>query len=223
MTGRPGTQGRRALPASPFLYPIIDASMTGDRSLSDWATCLAGPGKAPLVQWRFKDLTDAAALAGALELRAATRDLGVMLIINDRPDIARMVDADGVHLGQEDLDAEDARALLPEALIGVSTHNRTQFDAALTRPVDYVAVGPVFETSSKAKPDPVIGLEFVSWARGRTTLPIVAIGGINGTNAAAVVEAGARGIALISELMKASRPEEAAAALATTIRRERAG
>lgn len=197
--------------------------MTFDRSLSDWARWVAGPGLAPLVQWRFKDLTDAAALAGARELRAATRDLGVMLIINDRPDIARMVAADGVHLGQEDLDPEEARALLPEALIGVSTHNRAQFETALAKPVDYIAVGPVFETGSKMKPDPVVGLEFVSWARERTTRPIVAIGGITGANAAAVIQAGARGLAVISEVMKAARPEWAAAALVAAIRRERAG
>jgi len=197
--------------------------MVGQHPLSEWAKWLAGPGKAPLVQWRFKGLTDAAALAGARELREATHEIGVLLIINDRPDIARMVEADGVHLGQEDLDPEDARALLPGALIGVSTHNREQFEAALTKPVDYVAVGPVFETASKANPDPVVGLPFVTWARERTSKPIVAIGGITGANAFALTQAGARGLAVISELMKASRPEEAAAALVAAIRRERAG
>jgi thiamine-phosphate pyrophosphorylase len=217
------SQGRRVLPADPFLYPIIDASMVGEHSLSDWVKWVAGPGKAPLVQWRFKGLTDAAALAGAEELRAATRDLGVMLIINDRPDIARMVEADGVHLGQEDLDPEDARALLPGVLIGVSTHNRSQFETALTKPVDYIAVGPVFATASKANPDPVVGLPFVTWAREQTSKPIVAIGGITGANVFAVTRAGARGLAVISELMKAARPEEAAAAFAETIRPARAG
>lgn len=215
--------GRGLLPTEPFLYPIIDASMVGEHSFSDWAKWLAGPGKAPLVQWRFKSLTDAEALAGARELREATRDLGVMLIINDRPDIARMVEADGVHLGQEDLDPEDARALLPGVLIGLSTHNRAQFEAALTKPVDYIAVGPVFETASKANPDPVVGLPFVAWARERTMKPIVAIGGITGTNAASVAQAGARGLAVISELMKAARPAEAAAAFVAAIRGERAG
>ena len=197
--------------------------MTFGHSLREWVTWLAGPGKAPLVQWRFKGLTDNAALAGARELRAATRDLGVILIINDRPDIARLVEADGVHLGQEDLDPEDARALMPGALIGVSTHSRAQFETALTRPVDYIAVGPVFETASKANPDPVVGLEFVTWARQQTTKPIVAIGGITGANAAALAQAGARGLAVISELMKAAHPQEAAAAFVAAIRPERAG
>lgn len=214
--------GRGVLPTEPFLYPIIDASMVGEHSLSDWAKWLAGPGKAPLVQWRFKGLTDAAALAGARELREATRDLGVLLIINDRPDIARMVEADGVHLGQEDLDPEDARALLPGVLIGVSTHNRAQFETALTSPVDYIAVGPVFETASKANPDPVVGLSFVAWAREQTTKPIVAIGGITGANALAVTQAGAKGLAVISELMKAARPEEAASAFVGAMRQARA-
>lgn len=223
MTESHSTPGRRVLPTEPFLYPIIDASMVGEHSLSDWVKWLAGPGKAPLVQWRFKGLTDAGALAGALELREATRDLGVMLIINDRPDIARMVEADGVHLGQEDLDPEDARVLLPEALIGVSTHNRAQFGAALTKPVDYIAVGPVFETASKANPDPVVGLPFVAWAREQTLKPIVAIGGITRTNAASVAQAGARGLAVISEIMKAARPQVAVVDFVRAIRPERAG
>jgi len=215
---------RPALPGEPFLYPIIDASMVGsERSLGDWVSCLAGPGRAALVQWRFKSLTDAAALAGARELREATRAMGVILIINDRPDIARMVEADGVHLGQEDLDPEDARALLPGAIIGVSTHNRAQFETALKKPVDYIAVGPVFETASKTNPDPVVGLEFVAWARALTSKPIVAIGGITRANAVAIARAGADGLAVICEVMKAARPDEAAAAFTAAIRRPLAG
>lgn len=206
-----------ALPTEPFCYPIIDASMLGDRSLTSWVSLLTGPGRAPLVQWRFKGLEDAAALEGACELREATRSAGVLFIINDRPDIARIVDADGVHLGQEDLDPKDARALLPQAIIGVSTHNRAQFEAALEAPVDYIAVGPVFGTTTKANPDPVVGLEFVTWAKSRTTKPVVAIGGLNRTNAASVVLAGALGIALISEVMKAEQPDRALAALVAAI------
>lgn len=206
-----------ALPAEPFCYPIIDASMIGGKSLTTWVSLLAGPGRAPLVQWRFKGLEDAKALEGAHELREATRTASVLLIINDRPDIARIVGADGVHLGQEDLDPGDARALLPGAVIGVSTHNRAQFEAALEKPVDYIAVGPVFGTTSKSKPDPVVGLEFVSWAKSRTTKPVVAIGGINATNADAVVRAGARGLAVISEVMKADQPDRAVAALVAAI------
>jgi len=184
--------------------------MTGGRSLTAWVELLAGPDRARVLQWRFKDLPDHEALAGAREVAAATRKAGALLFINDRPDMARMVAADGVHLGQEDLDPAEVRALMPNALIGVSTHDRDQFAAALRSPADYVAVGPVFGTTSKANPDPAVGLPFVSWASGQTSRPIVAIGGIRGPGCAEVVRAGARGVAVISELMKADDPAAAA-------------
>ncbi|MEO6401823.1 MAG: thiamine phosphate synthase [Vicinamibacteria bacterium] len=208
----PPTQAvdRVTLKAAPFLYAIIDASMVGSRSLTDWVRLLAGPDKASLVQWRFKGLTDAVALLGAEELRVATTEAGVLLFINDRPDIARIVGADGVHVGQEDMAPADVRSLMPGGLIGVSTHNQGQFEKACEAPVDYIAVGPVFATTSKANPDPEVGLSFVAWTAGKTTLPIVGIGGINGGNAADVTRAGASGIAVISELMKAEDPDAAA-------------
>ena len=181
-----------ALPETPFLYAIIDSSLVGSRSLTEWAGQLAGSDRATVVQWRFKSLSDADALAGARELRAATREAGALFFINDRPDIARMVEADGVHVGQDDLDPIDVRALLPEGLIGVSTHNKTQFEAAIGKPVDYIALGPIFQTTTKANPDPVVGLEFLSWAPSRTEKPLVAIGGLTTANAAEVVAAGAR-------------------------------
>jgi len=207
-----------ALPKTPFLYAILDASMLGPRSLTEWVKLLAGEGRAAVVQWRFKGLTDALALEGARELRAATREAGVVFFINDRPDIARMVEADGVHVGQQDLDPSDVRQLLPASLIGVSTHNPHQFEAALESSADYIAVGPVFGTTSKANPDPVVGVEFVSWASSRTTRSIVAIGGLTAGNAASVVRAGAMGLAVISELMKARDPGAASRALARQIR-----
>lgn len=211
-----------ALPSRPFLYAIINASMAGSRSLTEWVRLLAGPDRASVVQWRFKGLTDGEALAGAEELRAATREAGVLLFINDRPDIARMVGADGVHVGQGDLDPADVRALLPEVLIGVSTHNPREFEAALSRAVDYIAVGPVFGTTSKANPDAAVGLDFVSWARARTAKPLVAIGGINAANAPSVIGAGAIGLAVISDLMQADDPAEAARRFQAAIRPEQA-
>jgi thiamine-phosphate pyrophosphorylase len=206
-----------ALPSSRFLYAILDASMLGSRSLTEWVGLVAGEGRAPIVQWRFKGLRDAEALEGARELRAATRAASALLFINDRPDIARMVEADGVHVGQEDLDPGEVRRLLPGALVGVSTHNRAQFETALASPADYLAVGPVFGTATKANPDPVVGLEFVSWASARTDRPVVAIGGITRANAASVARAGARGLAVISELMNASDPGALARAFAKEI------
>ena len=192
--------------------------MIGSCPLTEWVRLLAGEDRAAVLQWRFKGLTDAEALRGASELRAATREAGVLFFVNDRPDIARMVEADGIHVGQDDLDPEEARRLLPEALIGVSTHNVRQFEAAASSPADYIAVGPVFGTSSKANPDPVVGVEFVTWAAARAQRPIVAIGGLNAGNAGAVVRAGARGLAVISELMKAADPRAAALGLAREIR-----
>jgi len=193
--------------------------MLGSRAPSEWARLIAGQGRAPLLQWRFKGLTDAEALEGARELRAATRAAGVLLFINDRPDLARIVEADGVHVGQDDLDPAEVRRLLPDALIGVSTHNPEQFEEALRAPVDYIAVGPVFGTSTKANPDPVVGVEFVSWASARTDRPIVAIGGLSEATVPSVVRAGARGLAVISGLLKANDPSEAAIRLANEIRR----
>ncbi len=212
------TRASLSLPGSPFLYAIVDASMAGPRSLTDWVKLLAGADLAPVLQWRFKGLPDAAALEGARELRAATREASILFFVNDRPDIARLAEADGVHVGQEDLEPAEVRRLLPDALIGVSTHNARQFDAALESTADYIAVGPVFGTSSKPNPDPVVGVDFVSWAASRTDRPIVAIGGLTESNAASVVRAGARGIAVISELMKARDPRAAARALARQIR-----
>ena len=214
------SQGERpAFPKAPFLYAILDASMAGSRSLTEWVSLIAGEDRAPVLQWRFKGFSDAEALAGARELRAATRERGVLFFINDRPDIARMVEADGVHVGQDDLDPADVRLLLPRVLIGVSTHNPRQFEAALGSPADYIAVGPVFGTASKQNPDPVVGVEFVTWAASRTDRPVVAIGGLNASNAASVVRGGASGLAVISELMKAGDPAEAARVLTREIRK----
>jgi thiamine-phosphate pyrophosphorylase len=207
------------LPATPFLYAILDSSMRGSRTLTEWVRLLAGEERAAVVQWRFKGLPDIVALEGARELRAATRESGVLFFVNDRPDIARLTGADGIHVGQTDLDPAEVRRLLPHALIGISTHSRAQFDAALCSPADYIAVGPVFGTASKANPDPMVGIEFVSWASSQTSRPVVAIGGLNAANAFPVIQAGARGVAVISELMKAEDPSAAAKGLTREIRR----
>lgn len=203
--------------ARPFLYAVLDASLVGERSLSEWAGLLAGEGGAPILQWRFKELSDAKALEGAHELRAATARLGRLFVVNDRPDIARIVGADGVHLGQDDLEPDDVRALLPGCIIGVSTHNREQFERALKTSSDYIAVGPVFATQSKARPDPMVGTAFVSWASKEAGRPVCAIGGIDSSNVESVVRAGARGIAVISDLMKSPAPNEAASRMQALI------
>lgn len=124
--------------------------------------------------------------------------------MNDRPDIARLAGADGVHLGQDDLDPVQVRAFLgAEALIGFSTHNKEQIRSALGLPVDYVAIGPIFETHTKARPDPTVGCSLVAEARSLTRGALVAIGGISLESLPAVFAAGASGVALASAVCSA--------------------
>jgi thiamine-phosphate pyrophosphorylase len=159
-------------------------------------------GGARVVQLRAKDTAASALLALAHEGVAAARAEGGLLIVNDRPDVALLAGAHGVHLGQEDLPPRDARRVLPAgALVGLSTHDDRQVEAAGGEPVDYVAIGPVFPTRTKADARPAVGLQGVRSARARTRLPLVAIGGITADNARAVIEAGADGVAVLSAVL----------------------
>jgi thiamine-phosphate pyrophosphorylase len=133
-------------------------------------------------------------------MRAARR-LGVRIIINDRSDIALAVEADGVHLGQHDLPADCARALVgDDRIVGFSTHSLKQALEASRAPIDYIAIGPVFGTSTKENPDPVVGLDIIGEIKRRTTKPVIAIGGITLGSARSVIEAGADSLAVISDL-----------------------
>jgi len=163
-----------------------------------------------VVQLRAKAVSDGALLELARDAVAAARALGGRLIVNDRPDVALLAAADGVHLGQDDLLPRDARTVLPEgAIVGLSTHGDRQVEAAADDPVDYVAIGPVFATRTKPDSQPPVGLEGVRSARTRTRRPLVAIGGITVDNARAVIEAGADGIAVLSAFL-ADRDVESA-------------
>ena len=190
------------LPAPPFVYPILDRERLGERPLGPALLTLAAGG-VRLVQLRAKDQTDSAFLAWIRPAVAPARAAGLRVIVNDRPDLALIVGADGVHVGQEDLSPADCRRLLgPEATVGLSTHRLDQVEAARREPIDYLAVGPVFATTGKRAPDPVVGLDLVRRARERTGLPLVAIGGIDAARARAVVEAGADGLAVIGALLE---------------------
>jgi thiamine-phosphate pyrophosphorylase len=190
-----------ALPRPPFLYPIVDLGALGTRAVGAAVAALARGG-ARLIQFRAKGVPDRRLLGLAREALAAARGAGALLLVNDRPDVARILGADGVHLGQDDLEPGDVRGLLPEgALVGLSTHNLEQLRRAAEQPVDYLALGPVFPTRSKAPPDPVVGLETLRQARALTDRPLVAIGGITRGNAPDVVAAGADGVAVISDLL----------------------
>jgi len=132
---------------------------------------------------------------------------GVTFVVNDRADVAAAAEASGVHVGQEDLRAEAARLVIGAGkLLGVSTHNLEQFRDASTTSADYVAVGPVYSTSTKANPDRVVGIELIRQARALTEKPIVAIGGITLERAAEVIEAGADSVAVISDILLAPEP-----------------
>jgi thiamine-phosphate pyrophosphorylase len=175
-------------------------------------------GGARVVQVRAKELPARVLLALAREGVAAARAEGGLLVVNDRPDVALLAGADGVHLGQEDLSPRDARrALPPGALVGLSTHDDTQVEAAAGEPVDYLAIGPVYATRTKADARPVVGLEGVRAARARTRLPLVAIGGITADNARAAIDAGADGVAVLSAVLAGDDVEAAVRRLRAAI------
>ncbi|PYQ46638.1 MAG: thiamine phosphate synthase [Acidobacteria bacterium] len=192
-----------SLPAAPFAYPIVDAARLRGRDVAAVVDVLARGG-ARLIQLRVKALTDRERLALARAAVAAAHASGARLVVNDRADLARIVGADGLHVGQDDLSPDDARAVIgPGMLLGLSTHGLAQLEAAASAPVDYVAIGPVFATRTKDNPDPVVGLEMVRRARAIVSRPLVAIGGITRANARQVVEAGADGVAVVSDLLDA--------------------
>jgi thiamine-phosphate pyrophosphorylase len=151
-------------------------------------------------------------LREARAIAEMAREAGAKFFVNDRPDIAVLAGASGVHVGQEDLSVEQARAVVgPERWVGVSTHNEEQFRAAMETTADYIAVGPVFVTKSKENPDPVVGPEFLRRMRALTTKPIVAIGGITLERAGEVIAAGADSVAVISDILLAADPGRRAA------------
>jgi thiamine-phosphate pyrophosphorylase len=194
------------LPRPPFVYPIVDLALLEGRSAAGIVALLAEAGAA-VIQLRAKRASDRLLLAEARGAVAAAHRHGALLVVNDRPDVAVLAGADGVHVGQDDLDPALVRPLLPEgALLGLSTHDAGQVARADAAPVDYVAVGPVFPTSSKERPDPVVGPELLRTARSLTRRPLVAIGGIHAGNAAAARAAGADGVAVISALLRAADP-----------------
>jgi thiamine-phosphate pyrophosphorylase len=188
----------------PRLYPILDADALARAGvpLAMAAYALRDAGVRWL-QYRDKRASDAEVVERMRELRAIFPAGEAMLLLNDRVHLCDAVGADGVHIGQEDMAAKQARKILgPERLLGVSTHSVKQLRTALkTGAADYLAIGPVFATSSKDNPDPVVGLEGVKAARALTRLPLVAIGGITSENGRAVIEAGADSVAVISGLL----------------------
>ena len=185
----------------PRLYAILDAACFPDvGEMFAAAEELAAAG-VTLLQYRNKCGNARQMLDEARELRGRL-GANVKLIMNDRADLCLAAGFDGLHMGQDDLSPESARKIIgPARWLGVSTHNPDQLAAADKTSADYLAIGPVFRTTTKANPEPVVGLEGVCRARELTRKPLVAIGGITRANARSVIEAGADAVAVISDLL----------------------
>jgi thiamine-phosphate pyrophosphorylase len=186
----------------PAFYPVLDADRV---SAIPAAEALLAAG-ARILQYRHKSFFSQKAFEEASRIAELCRSAGALFIVNDRADIAKLLDA-GLHLGQDDLAPADARRVLPaSSIVGFSTHNEQQLRAGDTEPVDYLAIGPIFATRSKQNPDPVVGLGRLRTLRSLTRKPLVAIGGITRELAPKVFEAGADSVAIIGDLFP--RPEE---------------
>lgn len=194
---------------NPTLYLVTDRRLAGNLSLTELVE-KALAGGVTVVQLREKECPSREFYELAIKVKKIIPP-EIPLIINDRMDIALAAQADGLHLGQTDLPVEIARKYLgSEAIIGLSVENKEQLLAALDLPVDYLAISPLFSTPTKTFTIPAWGLEGLAAARKLTNLPLVAIGGINESNAAEVIRAGADGIAVVSAICAASDPQEAA-------------
>ncbi len=198
------------------LYVLLGSRMCKG-SLRDIARAVIAGG-ANAVQLRDKPIPDDQLLALAAELRDLTDETGRIFIVNDRPDIAAIVGADGVHLGQHDLPIAEARRLLrPGAIVGRSTHSLVQAKAAVAEGADYIAVGPIFETDTKDA-GPAVGLKLLREIAEHVSQPIIAIGGITAENAKSVIDAGASTLAVCSAVCSAEKPQAAVEAIANAIR-----
>lgn len=203
------------------LYLVTDRGLAQGRPLSE-VVRQAVEGGVTVVQLREKQASGRAFLEEAWRLKELLAEYRVPLIINDRLDIALAVDADGVHLGQDDLPLEVGRALLgPAKIIGISVNTVAEAQAAAAGGADYLGVSPVFETPTKTDTPPAVGLEGVARLRAAVEIPLVGIGGIHPANAGAVIRAGCDGVAVVSAIMSAPDPRQAARALREEVERAR--
>lgn len=185
----------------PIIYPIIDSSLVTLDNIGKTAEAIIDGG-AKILQLRAKSLSSKEFLKTARIIRKITKDKGTVFIVNDRVDIALLTDADGVHLGQNDLPVKEARRLLGNnKIIGYSTHNLREALEAVRLPVDYISFGPIFPTKTKEDAQMPKGLKGLSEVRKAVEIPIVAIGGITETNMAHVLKEGVESVAMISEIL----------------------
>jgi thiamine-phosphate pyrophosphorylase len=198
------------LPLFSKLYPILDASFPNAWPASSAVRALGQAG-CRVVQLRAKELGAGAFHDWASEAVEAAQPFGILVLVNDRPDVALTSGAAGVHLGQDDLSPESARKVLGKrAIIGLSTHSVEQAMETDDMPVDYIAIGPAFPTRTKASQYRPLGPEGVRQVRQAVAKPLVAIGGITPDNGRSLIEAGADSLAVISALMEAPDLEAAA-------------
>jgi thiamine-phosphate pyrophosphorylase len=196
---------------------VTDSTLCGERGVLAVVQA-AVRGEVSCVQLREKSLDTRAFVERARALKAWLAPRGVALIINDRVDVALACGADGVHVGQSDMAPEDVRRFMPQTLIGLSVESLAQLADAERAPVDYYGVSPVFATATKHDAAPALGLDGLRAIRARTSRLLVAIGGIHAGNAAAVMAAGADGLAVVSAVCAAEDPAEAARALRKQMR-----
>jgi thiamine-phosphate pyrophosphorylase len=205
------------------LYLVTDASLSRGRSVLEVVDA-AISGGATIVQYREKGATTRAMVEEARALRDLCRARRVPLIVNDRLDVALAVGADGLHVGADDLPADAARRLLGrKGILGVSVGNPEEALRAAAAGADYLGASPIFATPTKADAPAPMGLAGLRALAAGTRLPVVAIGGINSGNAAAVLEAGATGLAVVSAIVSAEEPQAAARALRELLDERRMG
>lgn len=199
------------------LYLVTDRGLSLGRSTVDIVRA-AVAGGATCVQLREKSCSTRDFLTEARLVRELLRGTNVPLIINDRIDVALAVQADGVHLGQTDMPIRDARRLVGRAMvIGISAESPDDALRAEAEGADYIGISPVFSTPTKTDTAPALGLEGVTTIRRRVSIPLVGIGGIHRENAAAVIRAGCHGLAVVSAIVSAQDPQQAASELRTII------
>ena len=192
------------------LYFVCDARPPGDLEALLRAALTGG---ADIVQLREKELGRAEIERAAGTFRRVADTFSALFVLNDDPELARALDADGVHVGQDDVSAEQAREVLgPSSIVGLSTHSEEQIAASAGRPVDYISVGPIWETPTK-EGRPAVGLELIRHAAEQAPHPFFAIGGIDPENAAQVIEAGAQRLCAVRAIRDAGDPAAAASAL----------
>ncbi|GAC1666092.1 MAG: thiamine phosphate synthase [Candidatus Acidiferrum sp.] len=189
----------------PRLYVILDPALLTTRA-ADCGEKLIDAG-VRLVQYRDKNASPAKMLKVSRELKELFEPRGVTFFVNDRADVAALSGAAGVHVGQDDLEAERARVTVGmQRFVGISTHNLEQFKCAAASSADYIAIGPIFATATKSNPGPVVGIELLREVRSLTRKLIVAIGGITLERAAEVIAAGANSVAVIGDILRAPNP-----------------